>query len=576
MNKNLDGLLNELDNYNFEDQKNHDIWMKIHKVSADFPSQEAEMEKMAFYISEIKGMHTQSEWSFFYPHTTTNDSRGLIEYPKLEEITEEHINYWKNRCEQTKNIFMKLRYMGLVLVFEKEVLNKKNYQLTCAYIDLLIDVCTKKIGGTLELIRYAKRALSISKSINNKNFIEKSILNLINLEDNISEINLAGTWGFCFDMLILEKEKNLTEELKQKIVKDMEDKFEYFSKIEGLPSYLLLHTLEPLSSYYRSISDNKKIEILLEVYSDRVKKHIINISPIIASTELLNLHSLLIKNNLHSEAENILVLLNKNGKHVINNLAWIEQTKEISHEDMDVLLKRNTEGPFDEVLERLILKNVISKENVLKEIEIKREQNPLLYSLNQTIVDDEGRITQKIDSNEDSESVLLREMSNSIMINSSLFDLHIRKIIKKNKKTCQDLVDLIYKSPVFKVENRQIIYKGIEAFLNEDHIVCVHLLIPQIEAAFKQCIDLQTESIFQKNKFKGMNFLTLDSLINKDSLKKIFDDETIFYFRCVLSDPRGINIRNDVCHGIINADKFNFSYSLLVMHIILLLATVNY
>ncbi len=62
---------------------------------------------------------------FFYPHTTTNDSRGLIEYPKLEEITEEHINYWKNRYEQTKNLFMKLRYMGLVLVFEKEVLNKK-------------------------------------------------------------------------------------------------------------------------------------------------------------------------------------------------------------------------------------------------------------------------------------------------------------------------------------------------------------------------------------------------------------------------------------------------------------------
>lgn len=572
----LAGLLNELDNYNFEDQKDHEIWMKIHKVGAEFPSQEAEMEKMAFYISEIKGLHTQSEWSFFYPHTTTNDSRGLIEYPKLEEITEEHINYWKNRYEQTKNLFMKLRYMGLVLVFEKEVLNKKNYQLTCAYIELLIDVCTKNIGDSLDLIRYAKRALSIAKSINNKIFIEKSILNLINLEDKISEINLAGTWGFCFDILILEKEKNLTEEQKQRIVKDMEDKFDYFSKIDGLPSYLLLNTLEPLSTYYRSINDMKKLENLLEVYSDRVKKHIKNVSPIVASTELVNLHSLLIKNNLHSEAENILVLLNKNGKHVINNLSWIEQSKEISHADMEVLLKRNTEGPFDEVLERLILKNVISKENVLKKIEEKREQNPLLFFLDQTIIDDEGRITQKIDSNEDSESLLIREMSNSILINSSLFDFYLREIIKKNKKSCQDLVDLIYKSPVFKVENRQIIYKGVEAFLNEDHIVCIHLLIPQIEASFKQCIDIQTDSIIQKNKFKGMKFLTLDSLINKDSLKNIYDEETIFYFRCVLSDPRGINIRNDVCHGIINADKFDFSYSLLVMHIILLLAKVNY
>ncbi|MDC5569304.1 hypothetical protein NRB13_19240, partial [Acinetobacter baumannii] len=90
MSKNLDDLLNELDNQNFEDQKDHDIWMKIYKVSNDFPSHEAEMEKMAFYISEVKGIHIQSEWGFFYPHTQTNDSRGLIEYPTLEEITEDH------------------------------------------------------------------------------------------------------------------------------------------------------------------------------------------------------------------------------------------------------------------------------------------------------------------------------------------------------------------------------------------------------------------------------------------------------------------------------------------------------
>ena len=69
MSKNINDLLNELDNQNSEDQKNHEIWMKIHKVSVDFPSREAEMEKMAFYISEVKGMHVQSEWDFFFPYT---------------------------------------------------------------------------------------------------------------------------------------------------------------------------------------------------------------------------------------------------------------------------------------------------------------------------------------------------------------------------------------------------------------------------------------------------------------------------------------------------------------------------
>lgn len=577
MYKNLNDLLNELDNHNFEDQKNHEIWMKIHKVSVDFPSREAEMEKMAFYISEVKGMHIQSEWGFFYPHALTKDSRGLIEYPKLDEITEDTINYWKKRCEQTKNLFMKLRYMGLVLVFEKEVLKKKNHQLTCSYIELLIDVNTRNIGCNQDLIRYAKRALSLAKSINNSELIDNSILNLINLENKISDINLASTWGFCFETLVLEKEKKLTELQKQKIVKDMEDKFVFLSKQEDRPPYLLINTLESLTSYYRSTKDIEKTEAILKIYSVKVKKYIETVRPIIASSELMNLYKLLIKNHLHSEAESVLVLLNKNGESVINDISMFETTHEISHEVMDEMLRINTDGEFDQTFLRLILKNVISKKNVLNDLEKKYEQFPLLQILSgQTIIDGNGRIKQKIEANnDDGESVLIKEMGEAITLNSSSFDLFLRKIINKNNKSCEDLVDLIYKSPVFKVENHQIIFKGVEAFLNEDHIVSVHLLIPQIEAAFKKIIELQSGNILQKNKFQGMNFQTLDSLVKNDLVKNIYDDETIFYIRAVLSDPRGLNIRNDVCHGIINADSFNFSYSLLVMHIIFLLAQIR-
>lgn len=577
MSKNINDLLNELDNQNSEDQKNHEIWMKIHKVSVDFPSREAEMEKMAFYISEVKGMHVQSEWDFFFPYTSTNDSRGLIEYPKLEEITEETITYWKKRCEQTKNLFMKLRYMGLVLVFENEILKKKNPQLTCSYIELLIDVSTRNIGCNQDLIRYAKRALSLAKSIKNSELIDNSILNLINLEDKISDINLASTWGLCFETLVLGKEKKLTELQKQKIVKDMEDKFVFLSKQEDIPPYLLLNTLEPLTSYYRSIKDIEKTEGILKIYSVKVKKYIETVRPIIASSELMNLYNLLVKNHLHDEANNILVLLNKNGDNVIKDMSMFETTHEISHEVMEEMIRQNIEGEFDQTFLKLILKNVISKKNVLNALEKKYEQFPLLQILSgQTIIDENGRIKQRIDANnDDGESMLIKEMGETITLNSDLFNLFLREIINKNNKSCEDLVDLIYKSPVFKVENREIIFKGVEAFLNEDHIVSVHLLIPQIEAAFKKIIELQSGNILQKNKFQGMNFQTLDSLVKNDLVKNIYDDETIFYFRAVLSDPRGLNIRNDVCHGIVNADRFNFSYSLLVMHIIFLLARVR-
>jgi hypothetical protein len=576
MSKNINDLLNELDNQNSEDKKDHEIWMEIHKVNSEFPSHEAEMEKMAFYISEVKGMHVQSEWDFFFPHTITNDSRGLIEYPTFDEITEDIVDYWKKRYEQTKNLFMKLRYMGLVLVFEKKFIKKKNYQLTCAYIELLIDVSTKNIGTNQELIRYAERAIDLSKSINNPQLIDKSILNLINLEDKISDISLASTWGFCFKILVLEKEKNLTELQKQKIVKDMEDKFVFLSEKEDRPPYMLISTIESLTEYYRSNNNVKKIEEILKKYSVKIKQYVGTVRPIIASTELMDLYNLLVKNHLHDEANSVLVLLNENGDNVIKDMSMFETTHEISHEVMEDMIRKNIEGEFDQTFLKLVLKNVISKKDVLNTLEQKYEKFPLLQIFSgQTVLDDNGRIKQRIDANNDDESLLLKEMGQTIILNSSLFNFFLREIIIKNNKSCEDLVDLIYKSPVFKVENREIIFKGVEAFLNENHIVSVHLLIPQIEVAFKKIIELQSGNILQKNKFNGMNFQTLDSLIKDNLVENIYDDETIFYFRAVLSDPRGLNIRNDVCHGIVNADSFNFSYSLLIMHIIFLLARIR-
>lgn len=78
-----------------------------------------------------------------------------------------------------------------------------------------------------------------------------------------------------------------------------------------------------------------------------------------------------------------------------------------------------------------------------------------------------------------------------------------------------------------------------------------------------------------RNKSNGMNYQTLDSLVQSDLVEKVYDNKTIFYFRAVLSDPKVLNITNAVCPGIINAERFDFSYSLLIIYIIFLLAQIR-
>ena len=570
----LTQLLYELDN-DKEVKNNHEIWMKIHPVSCVESSFECDAEKLAFYISENKGMHIKSEWDFFYPETSTNKNNHFIEYPQLQEITTECINYWRKRSNETNNLFMKVRYTGLVLVFDKIVNNKFDFNLLNIYIDLLFEISKSNTESVHELEKYALRALNLSKKFNVREKIDKSIENLIALEERVFDYSNLSSWGFCFEKLILGKELNLTRTQKEGIISSFIKKYNLYSE-DINPPYLLKPFLDFILTYHRSIGDVNGISNFLLKYHDKLIEYTNTIRPIVAVAELKGLYHLLIENNMHQKAGEILVLINSYLISVSDDLIVYETAHQIPNEKMKKMIDENTIGDFEPTLLRLILKNVISKRNVLNERAKRLAQFPLMGVFGSTYIDSNGRPTAKIE-NDDEEGIAFAEMRNTISLNSSFFDLYLREIITKNNKSSQDIVDYIHMSPLFIPENKEILLKGVDAFLKEDHITSVHLLVPQIESAFRKAVELSGGSILRENGFDGFNYQTLDGLIKNDNVKVMFNNgsEIIFYFRSVLSESRGLNIRNNICHGILRAEDINFTYSLLVIHVILLLAQVK-
>lgn len=578
MNSELTKLLDSLNDPLKIDLKDHDIWMALHKVAHDNPTFESEAEKMAFYISEVKGIHIQSEWDFFYPHTSTEKEGKIVEFPKIEDININVINYWKNRSNETQNLYMKLRYTGLVFVFEKIVLKESfNYELFKSYINLLIEKCQENTEDWIGTIRCAERALILSQRYRNEKLIKDSISNLINLEERIANIQYSITWGFCFEKLILDQNKLLTHEQEDKIISDMELNYSKLYETIEKP-YLLDFHLDLIAKYYRSKSKNEKIKELLIKYQEKLKNYIKIVRPIVAVTELKDFYKKCIENNMHDIANQTLISMQSYNNYVIQDMSILESSVTISQEKMDLMLRENISGNFHQAIQRLILKYVISKKSVLIQRDNMLDQYPLMRIFsNRTIIDNNGRITAKFSLNDD-ESIAFEEMKKIIISNTSLFNYFFREIISKNKKNCEDIIDYIYESPVFEEKSRETIHKGVDAFLNNDHIISVHLLIPQVEKAFRKAIEIHDGNILRSNRDDGMNFQTLDGLINHETINKIYhnDEDLIFYFRAVLSEPKGLNIRNNICHGILDSEDIDFSYSLLTIHIIFLLAQIKY
>ncbi len=256
---------------------------------------------------------------------------------------------------------MKLRYTGLVFVFEKIVLKKSfNYELFKSYINLLIEKCQENTEDWIGTIRYAERALILSQRYRNEKLIKDSISNLINLEERIANIQYPITWGFCFEKLILDQNKLLTHEQEDKIISDMELNYSKLYETIEKP-YLLDFHLDLITKYYRSKSKNEKIKELLIKYQEKLKIYIKTVRPIVAVTELKDFYKKCIENNMHDIANQTLITMQSYNNYVIQDMSTLESSVTISHEKMDLMLRKNISGNFHQAIQRLILKYVISK-----------------------------------------------------------------------------------------------------------------------------------------------------------------------------------------------------------------------
>lgn len=76
----------------------------------------------------------------------------------------------------------------------------------------------------------------------------------------------------------------------------------------------------------------------------------------------------------------------------------------------------------------------------------------------------------------------------------------------------------------------------------------------------------------KKHFFEGDEYLSLDSLLGKEDAKAIMGEDLANYFKNVLTDQYGWNIRNQVSHGLLGSDFFNYGMADRIVHAFLMLS----
>ena len=101
----------------------------------------------------------------------------------------------------------------------------------------------------------------------------------------------------------------------------------------------------------------------------------------------------------------------------------------------------------------------------------------------------------------------------------------------------------------------EILYsRGLIAGLEGDPIISTHLLIPQLENSLRYILK-QHEFIASKIETIQDNLL-LHEVLNSPDLEQILGRDIIFALKGLLVERMGSNLRNEICHGLLEHSRF--------------------
>ncbi|WP_419224750.1 DUF4209 domain-containing protein [Acinetobacter sp. A2] len=571
MSKYIQEILNQLDNSK-SCASIDDIGKVIFKIPKGGNNKPLEYERMAFGIHESTSYDIDHEGSPYFSHVN------------LSGLTEEMIEYWNERADITDNPLMKARYFGLIYEFSYLV-TKKNIEFPklIRYIESLIEIIQKRLV-TYDRYLYSliKRAYVIASSKNQENLVKEIIELAIQIEPQIAEDDLCGTWGLCFDLFIAGKSKYLNDTLKQKIIDEMFDRLTRLKQLSvretplrGTEPYVSQQAVNFLLSYYRSIDDQSKITEVLAIFAEIVELRTNRKNAILKISDYEILHGQYIKNGRYAEASVIMEKIQRISPQQTQLLQKISTPVKIPHNVIDQLLNQLKSDNLRECLGKTLPFFIPQKQTTESNLQNKTSGSffQQLFFSNKIYLDHNGRKVATVKSlEEDPNGNLFQQQAEDIAAPKISIELHaaLNQLKEDHLKDTDSFLGYLYTLPLFAEDNKQILRLGIDAYYREDAITFIHLIIPQIEFLVRKILELNSVTVYEPNRSGGYKLVTLDRLLANAAFIEIFSNDFSYYCRTVLTEQNGWNVRNDVCHGI-STDKLNLSVSDRLIHILLFL-----
>ena len=502
-----------------------------------------------------------------FNNTFLNDDGKFCEdHLVYDEITDydKLFSYYEKRAHEVSHPLLKIVYLGMVFEFKKKYtkqemdfkLKKEYIYSICRYID--DDYLPYKNAEP----KWVIRAIDLAIRTSNQELIDRVKQTTILYVEKVDKGTLLA--------IVLDKifeNRNEFEIKEMEIILEKSEKLlEALTKEEGYNFKPSLDITTKLCEYYHPTNNRIKLKESIDRFSIYCHTKLINVSP----DDIFTVANLYNEYDFKEDFKREIFEMEKLQNEEAQSCQWVPI-------DIPITPDKNYEEQESKSWEEnlnYILVNLIPDMNIVEE-DLKESTK---YSVLTSIVpkaiqapDSSGRTEGRIggiDDDDDGNKLFWFNFQASYNYGS------LKQIIDmfKHKLSKETLLKFLSNSYAFQDINKQILEKIIESFLAKEYLVFIHLIIPQIESAFRNIMTHNGHTTYAKLEKGTETIELLGKILNEEFIKSFLGDNALKFIRIILTDRRFLNIRNAVCHGYFPYTSFNEQNSDLLMLITLIFA----
>lgn len=145
------------------------------------------------------------------------------------------------------------------------------------------------------------------------------------------------------------------------------------------------------------------------------------------------------------------------------------------------------------------------------------------------------------------------------------------KLISEFEISTEDFMKKFNRWELLDNKNIPFIEHGISRFLEKDYLSALHILVPQLESTVRRMFSKTGYSTTSIRKGNTQQEVTFNEFLLRADIRSALGNDVHKLIQIVMVEQSGLNLRNEIAHGLIELHNINYTKCILVIYLFLIL-----